>query len=232
MKGSKEQELRAIRRALLRWFDKNRRAFPWRETFESPDPYLILFTEIMLQRTKAEQVVPVYSEFVERYPTFAHLSNASESDVVSLFARLGLRWRARNVVRLIRVLEEKFDGEIPRDIADLKKLPAVGDYVANAVMCYAFGERTAPVDSNVVRVVSRLFGLTTTGDSARRSKQVLQVANSLIHKERAVDLNLALLDIAAQVCKPKPLCQVCPLQLFCQYYQVRKTSQASVVRES
>ena len=203
----------------MRWFDRNRRTFPWRETFERPDPYLILFTEIMLQRTRADQVVPVYSEFVRRYPTFRHLSSAPERDVVSLFARLGLKWRARNVVKLIRVLREKFHGHVPRDIAELEKLPAVGDYVASAVMCYAFGERTAPVDSNIVRLVSRLFGLLVTGDSARRSRHVLETAASLIPRTRSVDFNLAMLDIAAAVCKPKPLCSICPLQMNCEYYQ-------------
>src|SRR5438876_6634907 len=128
----------AVKRELLRWFDRNRRTFPWRVTFETPDPYLILFTEIMLQRTRADQVVPIYSEFVKRYPTFGQLSKASERDVETLFARLGLKWRAKNVVKLIRVLKQKFDGKVPRDMTELKKLPAVGDYVASAVMCYAF----------------------------------------------------------------------------------------------
>ena len=220
-----ERKVSAITRSLLAWFDENRRRFPWRETFEKPDPYLILFAEIMLQRTKADQVVPIYQEFVSKYPTFDDLSTARDHDVAALFQRLGLEWRAKNVVRLVRVLRRS-QGVVPRQFAELRKLPAVGDYVARAVMCYAFGERTAPVDANVVRVISRLFGLRSTGDSGRRNKSIALLALKLVPKKRTRDLNLAVLDFAAGVCKPKPLCQICPLQKYCQYWlELSKMSQ-------
>src|SRR5207247_7240127 len=116
---------RAIAGTLLRWFAKNKRIFPWRTTFEHPDPYLILFTEIMLQRTRAEQVVPVYSKFVEQYPTFMKLSRARSQEVIALFSRLGLKWRAKGVVKLIEVLDKQYRGRVPSDLDALRELPGV-----------------------------------------------------------------------------------------------------------
>ncbi len=221
MEPKEVKRRRKIARELLKWFDNHKRSFPWRKTFDTPNPYIILFTEIMLQRTKADQVVPVYSEFVKRYPTFQALASAPEDEVVSLFSRLGLTWRARNVIKLIRMLEDRYGGEIPRDISELRKLPAVGDYVAKAVSCYAFGDSLAPVDTNVVRVISRLFGLSVRSDSARRSKRISELTKSLIPKGQPQYLNLSVLDFAAEVCKPQPLCQVCPLRKYCDYYRTK-----------
>jgi len=180
----------------------------------------------MLQRTKAEQVVPVYLEFVRRYPTFHELSLASKKDVVSLFARLGLKWRAKNVLRLIRQIAEKYHGSIPSQLDDLRKLPGVGEYVAAAVTCYAFGQRTVAIDSNVVRVVSRLFGIAVNSDSGRRHVGLMQAAASLVPQNRVSDFNLALLDISAKICKPKPLCKICPLVAYCAFYSMSKTSES------
>jgi A/G-specific adenine glycosylase len=207
-----------ISSTLLSWFDKNGRTFPWRETFEAPDPYIILFTEIMLQRTRAEQVIPIYLEFVRKYPTFEDLSRASEDEIISLFGRLGLRWRAKNVVTLIRQIRDEFHGSIPREIEDLRSLSSVGEYVAAAVACYAFGHKTVAVDSNVVRVISRLLDLDVTLDSGRRSATFLRRVADLMPENRVQDFNLALLDVSAMICKPKPLCDICPLASYCAFY--------------
>jgi len=206
---------------LLSWFQKNRRDFPWRRTFENPDPYVILFTEIMLQRTKANQVAPLYLEFFRKYPTFAKLKQAARDEVIELFARLGLQWRARRVWDLVTFLDQEHQGKIPRELKELEKLPGVGTYVARAVSCYAFGDGTAPVDSNVVRVISRVFGIVISSDTGRRSKKISGVTTSLIPIGKERDFNLALLDFAALVCKPRPLCAVCPLQDSCKYYESR-----------
>src|SRR6266480_6491114 len=112
-----------IANQLLRWFANNRRNFPWRNTFGDPDPYLILFTEIMLHRTRAEQVVPFYLDFVKRYPTFSVLRKAAPKEIYQFYSRLGLNWRARNVVRLVHTLDLNFDGVIPRTIDRMKLLP-------------------------------------------------------------------------------------------------------------
>jgi A/G-specific adenine glycosylase len=155
---------------------------------------------------------------VRKYPSFEDLSRASEDEIISLFGRLGLRWRAKNVVTLIRQIRDEFHGSIPREIEDLRSLSSVGDYVAAAVACYAFGHKTVAVDSNVVRVISRLFGLDITLDAGRRSTSLLGLVVDLMPENRVQDFNLALLDISAMICRPKPLCHICPLMRYCAFY--------------
>jgi A/G-specific adenine glycosylase len=217
---AKPDQLAAITSKLLRWFSKNGRRFPWRETFERPDPYIVLFTEIMLQRTKAEQVIPVYLEFVRRYPTFEILAKAPRRDVEHLFSRLGLVWRAKKVTELVEFLQGHFHGRIPDDPLMLRELPGVGDYVAKAVLCYAFGKNEAPIDTNVVRVISRLFGKRLNPDLGRRNKTILSLTQSLVPKGKdARSFNLALLDLGALICRTRPRCDECPLNLECEYYR-------------
>jgi A/G-specific adenine glycosylase len=211
----------ALVQSLLEWYRENGRDFPWRESFTTPDPYAVLFTEIMLQRTKADQVAPVYEEFLKRYPSFDKLFAAPSQDVIALFSRLGLKWRAKSVIKLIKALK-KMNGIVPDDLHTLRQLPGVGDYVAAAVLCYAFGENTAPVDANVVRVISRLFGMRITSDAGRRNQTLRETVESLVPEEKPRDFNLAMLDFAAMVCKPKPLCVQCPLGEDCIYYAESK----------
>ena len=174
----------------------------------------------MLQRTKAEQVIPVYLEFIQKYPTFNHLAKASRHEVESLFSRLGLRWRAKQVTKLIRVLKRRYNGQVPQDPMQLRALPGVGDYVCKAVLCYAFGRREGPVDTNVVRVISRLFGKQIHADLARRNKTIVGLTQSLVPEGRnARRFNLALLDLGAMICRPNPRCDECPLRSYCEYYQ-------------
>jgi A/G-specific adenine glycosylase len=172
----------------------------------------------MLHRTNARQVVPSYLEFEKKYPTLRVLSKAPDREIYEFFSRLGLDWRARNVVHLIHDLNHRFKGVIPRTVSDLKLLPGVGEYIAKAVACYAFGDAVAPIDTNVVRVTSRLFGLPYSPDSGRRRKDVRLVADTLVSSGHPKELNLALLDFAAIVCRPKPKCNLCPLRTQCNFY--------------
>jgi A/G-specific adenine glycosylase len=171
----------------------------------------------MLTRTRADQVVPVYEKFFARFPSFETLKSANLQEAYEIFASLGLNRRARNVVDLVKTLAA-LEGEIPTNVKDLASLPAVGDYVARAVMCYAFGLPEAPIDTNVIRIISRIFGF-RTNDSSRRDEKFLEFAKSLVPKDRPREFNLALLDFGALVCKPKPLCTSCPLNSTCSYYQ-------------
>ncbi len=200
---------------LLTWFEKNHREYPWRRSFKTPDPYRILFTELMLQRTRADQVVPIYEKFFSRFPTFGELQR-NPKEAYRIFALLGLRWRAKKIVQLIGVLKRN-RGIVPSSIEELRNLPGVGEYVAGAVMCYAFKAPEAPIDTNVIRILSRFFGLATT-DSSRRDRKLLSFARSLVPPDRAHDFNLSLLDFGALVCKTKPLCGICPLSSKCSYF--------------
>jgi A/G-specific adenine glycosylase len=174
----------------------------------------------MLTRTRADQVVPVFEKFFARFPSFETLKSANPQEAYKIFASLGLNRRAKSVVELIEALAE-LEGKIPRNVKELTSLPAVGDYVARAVMCYAFGEPEAPIDTNVIRIISRIFGF-RTNDSSRRNDKVLEFAKSLVPKDRPREFNLALLDFGALICKPKPLCISCPLNRNCSYYEQNK----------
>jgi len=175
----------------------------------------------MLTRTRADQVVPVYEKFFARFPSFEALRSARSGEAYEIFASLGLNRRARSILELIKALAE-LEGEIPTNLKELVSLPAVGEYVARAVMCYAFGAPEAPIDTNVIRIISRVFGF-SINDSSRRDEKILEFAKSLVPKDKPREFNLALLDFGALICKPKPLCSSCPLNKNCSYYQKTKT---------
>ena len=171
----------------------------------------------MLQRTRADQVVPVYEKFVKKYSSFELIAKATKTEITTLFSSLGLTWRARNAFKLVKALE-KTKGEVPNDLDTLKQLPGVGDYVAKAVLCYAFGMPFVPVDTNVVRVFSRVFGIKTNSDSGRRSRRILDLAQRIVPAAEPQAFNIALLDFAAVVCKPVPICPSCPMNQDCRYF--------------
>jgi A/G-specific adenine glycosylase len=205
-------KLRFVREKLLRWYERNGRDYPWRRT---RDPYRILIAEIMLQRTKADQVVPVYEEFIKRFPDPVSLREADAEVIRFFFSRLGLMWRADLIKKFAAALFERFGGRIPSERNQLLSLPAVGDYMADAVLSFAFGRNVAVVDSNVCRVLRRLFGLRSRGE-ARRDKLVREMAQRLIPPERAREFNWAMIDFAAAVCTPRnPKCDICPLKEIC-----------------
>lgn len=194
--------------AVVLWFKANSRDFPWRYT---RDPYRLLFAELMLRRTRAKQVEPVYNNFIELWQTLDAFLAASDKDVIGALGSLGLSWRTGNILELKKTLEE-----IPEEYSELVKLPGVGDYVASAICCMAYGDPRAMIDTNSVRVIGRYFGL-ETGPETRRRKWFKKLAASLVPDESR-DYNLGVLDIAALVCKPRdPLCAPCPLAACCKH---------------
>jgi len=172
----------------------------------------------MLQRTRADQVARIYQEFVSRYPNFQTLRQAPRREVKKLLQPLGLNWRIERILELIDFLERKLDGRIPEDYDALKELPGVGPYVASAIMCYAFNRPIVAIDVNVVRILSRIFGLHYTKHS-KGSKKLTEIASSLIPEGKARDLSLSLVDFGALVCTAsKPRCHECPIKSHCTYY--------------
>jgi A/G-specific adenine glycosylase len=205
-----------ITRPLLEWYEKNGRNYPWRR---SRNPYEVLIAEIMLQRTKADQVLPVYLSFIRKFPTVKKLNKASTEAVKSYFDRLGLMWRAELVKRLAGELITRFNGKIPESRKELLSLPSVGEYVADAVLSFARGKNVAVVDANVCRVIGRVFGLKPRGE-ARRDRRFRDIAQRLAAMGDARRLNWAIIDLAALVCTPKnPKCHICPLKERCSYYK-------------
>lgn len=212
------EKIRLFDEILLEWHNtKNKRTFPWRE---GNDPYRILVAEIMLQRTKAEQVAPVFLLFTSRFPKVKTLNDASLSEIESYFSNLGLLWRAKKVKKLAKSITEHFEGKIPKERKELIQLPGVGDYVADAVLCFAYNQDVAAVDSNVCRVIGRVFGLEKKKE-ARRDGVYRTLAQKLLPKGKCKKFNWAIIDLASTICTPKaPNCKNCPLSNICNYYTV------------
>ena len=167
-------------------------------------------SEVMLRRTRAAQVVAVYAQVLREYPSAKKLATATESDIRELLYPLGLAWRAGNVAAMASELGSYYSYRVPTDPTQLRRLTGVGEYVANAVACFAAGKPVLIVDTNVVRVIGRIFGLSLKGE-ARRRKEMKDAAAACLHRKRPADYNYALLDFAALVCRARnPLCDDCP----------------------
>jgi len=213
-----DQKIQKIREHLLSWFRRNRRDYPWRRT---RDPYRILIAEIMLQRTKADQVRKVYEEFIEKFPDPASLNQADPEIIRSYFLKLGLIWRSDLVSKLAEELVKRFDGKIPSSRDQLLSLPSIGDYMADAVLSFAYGKDVAVVDSNVCRVIRRVFGIEPHGE-ARRDRRFRTLAQRLIPPGKSREFNWAMIDLASLICTPKkPKCWSCPLNPICSYASMR-----------
>lgn len=201
-----------MQRQLRSWGREHRRSFPWRMT---DNPFHILLAELMLRRTQARQVVPIYTRFAALYPTAQALLKAPHEEVASLLFPLGLAWRVPAFQQVAHTLVDRYNGMVPQDYAALLSLPGVGDYVASAVCCFAFRQALPVIDTNTVRVAGRLFGVTTHAES-RRQRPIRQLLSRLVDMDEPMIYNYALLDLAALICTPAhPQCNICPLLLFC-----------------
>jgi A/G-specific adenine glycosylase len=205
----------AFRKTLIAWGQKHFRPFPWRLT---EDPYRILMAEVMLHRTQASQVVPVYERFVKRYPHVSALAQAKKEELHDILHSLGLRWRIDLIQTMAAELRAVFDGRVPETKEELLSLPGVSDYIASAVRCFAWNYSTPLVDTNTVRVTGRLFGLKIK-DSSRRNRLFRDLIAALVDRDNPRAYNYALLDLADQVCMQKrsPECERCPLAGWCMY---------------
>lgn len=206
-------ELRELRRRLRKWGRQNFQPFPWRSP---PTPFLGLVSEVLLQRTRARNVVPVYEEFVRRYPTAEALKKARIEEVEEVIRPLGLLWRAS----LLKDMAEKIAARstIPSTLEGLMELPGVGPYVAAAFLSFHGKGRGVLVDSNVVRWLARLTGM-PHGPETRRKRWLLDLADRVTPHAGVKEFNFAILDFTMTVCAPrKPRCGECPLgSRFCLY---------------
>ena len=199
---------------VLRWFDRHRRALPWRAApGETADPYRVWLSEILLQQTTTTGAAPYYREFLRRWPDVAALAAAPMEAVMSAFAGLGYYSRARNLHACAQMVAAS-GGVFPSDEAALRALPGVGAYTAAAVAAIAFDQPATPVDGNIARIVSRLAGFSTPIAANRRAIEVF--ARVLTPQRRAGDFAQALMDIGATICRPRaPACLACPLREDC-----------------
>lgn len=207
-----------IQNRLLEWFDQNQRKFPWRET---SDPYAILIAEKLLQQTSAnDSVINAYHQILSCYPTVEALAAAKTEDIESIIAPLGFKYRAVELPKFAQEIVMRHNGRIPIILDQLLSLTGVGDYSARAVLSFAFREDVSVVDTNVARFLFRLYGLQEPLPSnPSRKKSLIMLAATLIPKGRSKEINLSILDLCAQICRPtNPACQECPVQAYCVYY--------------
>ena len=200
---------------LLAWYDAERRDLPWRYgPGETPDPYRVWLSEIMLQQTTVKAVVPYFERFLKRWPTVKALAKAELDDVLAAWAGLGYYSRARNLHACAKAVVASHKGRFPRQEAKLLALPGVGPYTAAAVAAIAYGGRATPVDGNIERVMARLHAVETPLPRAKPELRAL--ARAATPEARSGDFAQALMDLGATVCTPKrPSCLMCPLQSAC-----------------
>jgi len=198
---------------LLNWYNKNKRSLPWRG---HRNPYAVWVSEIMLQQTRVETVIPYFKKWMKLFPTVRALAKASEREVLNAWEGLGYYSRARNFHKAAKIVLETYGGKLPRDVNELRKLPGIGRYTAGALASILFGMDEPALDGNLKRVYARLFDVKKPVNSTEGEELLWKIARENLPKGKAADFNQALMDLGAAICLPKnPRCEVCPLAREC-----------------
>jgi A/G-specific adenine glycosylase len=207
---------------LLKWYEVNKRELPWRGV---KDPYKIWLSEIILQQTRVNQGWDYYNRFVEKYPTVSKLASASEHEVLKLWQGLGYYSRARNMHHAAKQIMQQHKSKFPKDYEAIRALKGVGDYTAAAITSIAYNLPYPVVDGNVLRVYSRLLGISTPIDSTEGKKKIWEAAEELLDKKNPGTYNQAVMELGALCCTPKnPNCAECPVQASCYAYAHKQTA--------
>ena len=205
-----------FQRGLLAWYRRHGRDLPWRRTRE---PYRVLVSEIMLQQTQVDRVLPKYRQFLDRYPTMQALADAPVGDVRRLWYPLGYNIRPVRLHAIAREAVARYGGRLPDTAATLRRLPGIGRYTAGAILAFAHGRDVAVLDTNVRRVLGRVFLGPRRLRRLRGEKALWDLAESLVPRGRGYDFNQALMDFGATWCTPRrPRCTRCPMRGFCATY--------------
>lgn len=201
---------------LICWYQKNRRDLPWRKNKE---PYQIWVSEIMLQQTRVETVIPYFERFIKKLPTLDHLSQIEEDELLKLWEGLGYYSRVKNMQKCAKKLIEKNMHTLPSTYQELIKLPGIGPYTAGAIASIAFEEKVSAVDGNVLRVISRFLSIHQNISNPKVKKEIELLLNEHMPHESGT-FNQALMELGATICIPgNPRCNVCPLQKLCKAYE-------------
>lgn len=202
-----------VSRRLLAWYGETARSLPWRGIH---DAYSIWVSEIMLQQTRVETVIPYFHRWMNRFPTLPSLAEASQEDVLRLWEGLGYYSRAVQIHRAARAVMAEHGGVIPEDVVALRALPGVGEYTAAAIASIAFGADLPAIDGNLRRVLSRVFDVSLPVRSPEGERRLLELAQEHLPAGLAGDYNQAWMDLGATICLPKkPACLICPLSEVC-----------------
>lgn len=208
-------QAKSFRRGLLRWFARHGRNFAWRET---RDPYIILLSEVLLQRTQARQVASNFNDIILQFPTLQMLYSSKYDVVSKALQPLGLAKRVDTLLSMTKILVEQHTGKIPTNPNRLRSLPGIGRYIASATMCFAFSRRIPIVDTNVARIFIRYFGIASRVKRPHEDDLVWRLAELLLPRQHVKDYNRALIDFAALVCTVRnPSCPQCPMIKGCRF---------------
>jgi A/G-specific adenine glycosylase len=198
---------------ILAWYKEHARVLPWRG---HADSYAVWVSEIMLQQTRVETVIPYFLRWMESFPSITVLAEASEQSVLSAWEGLGYYSRARNLHKAAKKVVSEFGGKLPREISELRSLPGIGRYTAAAIASIAFNSDVATLDGNLRRIFARVFDISIPADSPAGEDILWGLAQDNLPSGRAGDYNQALMDLGSSICLPKkPLCLLCPLRELC-----------------
>ncbi len=214
---------RRFQTRLLKWYAAHGRDLPWRKT---TDPYHILVSEVMLQQTQVDRVLPKYHEFLARYPSFEALAAARVSDVQKIWYPLGYNIRPKRLHGIARETVARYGGQLPRDAEALLAFKGIGRYTAGAIRSFAFNEDAPILDTNVIRVLHRVF--VARGDPKTQKSKLWQLSEALIPRGQGYAFNQAIMDFGALCCSARtPACAQCPMKTFCKTYPfVRKARES------
>ncbi len=206
-----------IRKKMLAWYRQNGRSLPWRG---AADPYRVWISEVMLQQTQVDTVIPYYTRWMRRFPDLAALAAAEEQEVLQVWEGLGYYSRARNTLCCARILVKDYAGELPRDVDKLKALPGIGTYIAGAIASIAFGIKAPALDGNLKRVLARLAEFRLPVNDEKNAAELRKMLIEILPDKNPGDLNQAFMDLGAAVCLPRnPLCDDCPIKNECAAFQ-------------
>lgn len=205
----------SLTQQLKRWFLKERRSLPWRD---DPSPYAVWVSEVMLQQTQASVVIPYFERWMEKYPTIEDLAHASLDEVIKEWEGLGYYSRARNLHEGAQFVVNMYGGQLPHRPEELKKIKGLGPYTIGAIRSFAFYQKAAAVDGNVMRVIARLFMVQEDITKTRTIKKIREVTENLLPDEEPWIISEALIELGALICQRKPKCTRCPLKGTCQSF--------------
>jgi len=210
-----------FRRAILGWYRRHGRDLPWRRT---SDPYHILVSEVMLQQTQVDRVVPKYHEWLDKYPSLEALASAPEDEVSETWRPLGYNIRPRRLHAIARESVARYGGQLPSDQQTLLSFKGIGAYTEGAIRSFAFRERAASLDTNVARVLFRVFVRRGDAKAHAMKKHLWAMSAALVPRKHVFDFNQALMDLGATVCVARrPKCEACPMTSLCSSFPWRES---------
>lgn len=210
------QKVAEIQKELLKWFKVNKRIFPWRN--KPMNSYRYVIAETLLQRTKAETIAKFYPNFIQRFPNWQSIDSTSQESIAVFLKPIGLYNQRSGRMKKLAYEMVLLNGELPEEKKELEKIPFFGQYIVNAILLFVHKIPAPLLDVNMSRVLERNFGKRKLAD-IRHDSYLQKLAQDFVNHENAKELNWAILDFAALVCKPKPLCENCPLKSNCLYFE-------------